>query len=612
MRLARARTRRAAQGVSRTWRHGGRLGRLALVNYVVLGVAMLCAVVATLSLAPATASTSPLVGLPVPPGQLQAVKSAALSCPTLSPPRLAAQLMTASKFNPRATTAGGGFGVAGLTLAQWQQWIPEPGDARTNVSANIVALAHDMCDLSGRVWAAGLPGDRWRLALAAFHSGITAVLAAHGIAAGAVNYVNTVAAYASFYARQPQFGGAGTAAPAPASPTAAPAAPKTPGKPAAAPSPAPAADPAGGWRLTWSDEFNGPAGSPPDASKWSHDLGGSGWGNSELEDYTGSTANAAVNGHGQLVITARQDDPAGSSCWYGACRYTSARLVTLGHFSQAYGQISARIKLPSGQGIWPSFWALGDNFATAGWPQSGQLSILSFLGSKPATVQGGLIGPSYNMWSADTLSGGSFADADHTFTVDWYPDHISFFVDGHLYDSQYRTQAGAGWVFDHPFFLILNLAVGGTEPGSPDASTTFPQQMLVDWVRVYRAGPPKAAATGKITGLAGRCVDASLSGAVQLDGCNGSTAQAWTVGTDATIRAQGRCLDAAGSANGTAAQLSACNGTTAQAWAAETDGQLVNLQSGRCLDATNGSSADLTPLQVLDCGGGPNQLWTLP
>jgi beta-glucanase (GH16 family) len=616
MRLATARIRRTAQGLSREWRRGGRLRRMAMVNYLVLGVALLCAVAAAFSLAPETASSATLVGLPVPPGQLPAVKSAALSCPELNPPRVAAQLMTASKFNPHATAAGGGSGVAGLTLAQWKQWIPAPGDARSDVGANILALAHDVCDQAGQVFAAGVPGDQWRLALAAFHSGIAAVTAAHGIPPAAVAYVNTVVAYAGWYAQQPQFGGHGVATPAPASPAATPAATpapraapsKTPGAPAA-----PAAAPAAGWRLTWSDEFTGSAGQAPSASRWSDDLGGSGWGNSELEDYTSSSANAAVNGHGQLAITARQQDPPGSSCWYGPCRYTSARLVSLGHFSQAYGQISARIKLPSGQGIWPSFWALGDNFATAGSQQAGQMNILSFVGSKPATVKSGLIGPGgYKGWSTDTLSSGTFAGAYHTFTADWYPDHVSFFVDGHLYGSQYRRQAGAGWVFDHPFFLVLNLAVGGTLPGSPSAGTTFPQQMLVDWVRVYQAGPPTVSAEGEITGLASQCVEASASGAVQLDGCNSSSAQTWTVGTDGTIRAGGQCLAVAGSANGTAAKLAACNGTAAQAWQAQTNGQLVNVQSGSCLDASKNSSADLTPLQIWACGGTANELWTLP
>jgi beta-glucanase (GH16 family) len=617
MRLAvAARSRRFARGVTGAWRDGGRLGRATVVKGAVLGLAVVCGAVALFSLVPAAAgSTAALAGLPVPAGQLPAVTSAARSCPALTGPRLAAQLMTASKFNPAATTAGGGSGVAGLTAAQWQEWDPAPGDSRSDVSANITALAHDVCDLVGQARTAGIPGDLWRSALAAFHSGIAAVVAAHGIPAAALSYVNTVASYAAWYARQPQFGGTPAPKPAskaPASPAAAPAAATTPSTPAAGASAGPAAGPADGWRLTWSDEFSGPAGSAPNASNWSHDLGGTGWGNSELEDYTSSTANAALDGTGQLVITARQADPAGSSCWYGACRYTSARLTTLGHFSQAYGQISARIKLPAGQGIWPSFWALGDNFATTGWPQSGQMNILSFRGGTPGTVHGGLVGPGYNAETTDTLSSGTFAGAYHTFTADWYPDHISLFVDGHLYDTQYKAKVGAGWVFDHPFFLILNLAVGGKEPGNPTAATTFPQQMLIDWVRVSQAGPPTAAATGPLTGVAGQCAEASTSGAAQLASCGQSAAQTWTAGTDGTIRAQGKCLNATAAASGSPATLAACNGTAAQAWQAETDGELVNTQTGGCLDTAADSSASQTPLQTGDCQGSPSQLWTLP
>jgi beta-glucanase (GH16 family) len=382
----------------------------------------------------------------------------------------------------------------------------------------------------------------------------------------------------------------------------------------ATPGAAPAAGAAARWRLVWSDEFSGPAGSAPDPSRWGHDVGGGGWGNSELEYYTASTANSALDGAGHLVITARSAAGSGLACWYGPCRYTSARLVTSGRFSQAYGRISARIKLPQGSGLWPSFWAVGDNIASVGWPQSGQLSILSNVGSAPGTVSGGLVGPGLNAWSPDRLSGAAFAAGYHTFTADWYPDHVSFLVDGGIYASQYRAAAGPGWVFDHPFFLILNLAVGGDLPGSPGPGTTFPQQLLVDWVRVYQAAPPAAAATGPVTGLAGKCAQAGPGGAVQLASCDNSAAQTWTIGTDGTIRAQGQCLDlaAAGTANGTAAQLADCTGAASQVWQAQTNGQLANPNSGRCLDVTNNNSADLTPLQIWDCGGAPNQLWQLP
>jgi serine/threonine protein kinase len=251
-----------------------------------------------------------------------------------------------------------------------------------------------------------------------------------------------------------------------------------------------AAGPAGGWRLVWSDEFNGPAGSAPDASKWNHDIGGNGWGNSEREYYTSSTANAALDGHGDLVITARNAAGSGLSCWYGPCRYTSARLNTLGRFAFEYGRISASIEFPRGQGLWPSFWAIGADFGRVGWPQCGMIDLLSNLGSTPATVSSGLVGPGYGALSGYSLSSGTFAGSYHTFTADWYPDRISFFVDGHLYATKYRSQAGAGWVFDHPFSLVVNLAVGGSQPGAPDAATTFPQQMRVAWIRVYQAVGP--------------------------------------------------------------------------------------------------------------------------
>jgi beta-glucanase (GH16 family) len=512
MRLATARRRRIAGDLTRSWRHRGRRRELVIVSFG-LCLAMLCATDASVNLASAVADAGVLTGLPVPRDQLQAIDSAALSCPELSPPKLAAQVMAASRFDPRARTADGGSGVAGLTAAQWRQWAPAPGDMRSDAEANIVALAHDMCDLAGQVRTAHVPGDGWRLSLAAFHSGLPAVIAAHGIPAGAVAYVDTVAAYADWYTQQPQFGGTGVPASTSAPPgrpsptpsqTPSPAPSKTPSPapsktPSQTPSPRPSPTPASGWRLVWSDEFNGPAGSAPNASKWNHDTGGNGWGNSELEYYTGSTANAALDGHGDLVITARSAAGSGLSCWYGPCSYTSARLNTLGRFAFEYGQISASIELPSGQGLWPSFWAIGADFGTVGWPQSGMIDLLSNLGSTPATMSGGLVGPGYSALSGYSLSSGTFAGGYHTFTADWYPDRASFFVDGHLYATEYRSQAGAGWVFDHPFSLVLNLAVGGSQPGAPDAATTFPQQMRVAWVRVYQAGPTSTPARPTLT-----------------------------------------------------------------------------------------------------------------
>jgi beta-glucanase (GH16 family) len=375
--------------------------------------------------------------------------------------------------------------------------------------------------------------------------------------------------------------------------------------------------------LTWSDDFNGAAGSAPDASKWVHDTGGGGWGNSELEYYTNSTSNAALDGNGDLVITARKENPAGYSCWYGSCTYTSARLNTAGKFTQAYGRFEARIKIPRGQGMWPAFWALGDNIGSVGWPASGEIDTMENVGYEPGTIHGSLHGPGYSggspLTGSYTLPGGAaFADGFHTFAVDWAPDSISFSVDGIQYERHTPADTnGNAWVFNHPFFIIMNVAVGGGWPGSPNASTSFPQQMVIDYVHVY-AYSSGSSGTGAITGYGGKCADVAAANSangtqIQLYTCNGTSAQQWTVGTDGTIRALGKCMDvaAAGTANGTKVQLYDCNGTGAQQWTA-TGGQLVNPTSGRCLDATGPSSADGTPLQIWDCSGGANQKWTLP
>jgi beta-glucanase (GH16 family) len=372
---------------------------------------------------------------------------------------------------------------------------------------------------------------------------------------------------------------------------------------------------------TWSDDFDGSAGSAPDASKWTHETGGSGNGNHELEYYTDSTANAALDGNGHLVITARKENPANYSCWYGSCQYTSARLNTASTFTQRYGHFEASIKIPYGQGMWPAFWMLGNDIGTVGWPQSGEIDTMENIGREPDTVHGTIHGPGYSgangLGAAYTLPNGQhFSDAFHTFAVDWAPGSITFSVDGHAYET--RTPAdtnGNQWVFDHPFFLILNLAVGGDWPGSPDGSTTFPQQMVVDYVHVSASD---SAPTGQITGYGGRCVDvagaSSTNGtAVQLYDCNGTGAQQWTVGTDGTLRALGKCLDvaSAGTANGTQTQLYDCNGTGAQQWQ-RSGSRLVNPASGRCLDATGPSSANGTRLQIWDCTGAANQQWSLP
>ncbi|MFY1633927.1 lectin [Solwaraspora sp. WMMB335] len=374
--------------------------------------------------------------------------------------------------------------------------------------------------------------------------------------------------------------------------------------------------------LTWSDEFNGAAGTAPDAAKWRRDIGGGGWGNNELQYYTGSTANAAHDGNGNLVVTARRENPAGYNCWYGSCQYTSARLLTAGTFTQAYGRFEARIKIPRGQGIWPAFWMLGDNFGSVGWPDSGEIDIMENIGREPATVHGTLHGPGYSGGAAVTGSyttpgGRPLADDFHVFAVDWAPDAITWSVDGTVYSRKTAADLrGNRWVFDHPFFMILNVAVGGNWPGSPDGSTSFPQQMLVDYVRVYAHDDGGGTGGGQITGYGGKCVDVAAANTangtqIQLYDCNGTAAQRWTWAADGSVRALGKCLDVAagGTANGTRVQLYDCNGTAAQRWVFSAAGDIVNPQANKCLDATGVSSANGTPLQIWECGGGPNQKW---
>jgi beta-glucanase (GH16 family) len=255
--------------------------------------------------------------------------------------------------------------------------------------------------------------------------------------------------------------------------------------------PADAADEPPGWTLTWSDEFNGPNGSAPDPTKWNNEVGGDGWGNKELEYYTGGTANVVVQ-NGNLVITATAAGASPSTCWYGPCRYTSARLNTAGNFSQQYGRFEARLQVPFGQGLWPAFWLLGDNIGTVGWPACGEIDVMENVGFEPSQAWGSLHAPLFDATLAYTLAAmGRFADDFHTFAVEWEATQIRFYVDDQLYEAHTpvdATSTGGTWAFDQPFFVILNVAVGGNWPGSPDATTAFPQTMKVDWVRVYSKG----------------------------------------------------------------------------------------------------------------------------
>lgn len=241
------------------------------------------------------------------------------------------------------------------------------------------------------------------------------------------------------------------------------------------------------WVLAWSDEFDG---SKLDHSKWVYEIGGGKWGNDELEYYTDRLPNVKVQ-KGNLVITARKEKITGpdQQVW----NYTSGRLKTLGKFAQTYGRFEARIKMPYGQGIWPAFWMLGADIEKVDWPACGEIDIMENIGKEPATVHGTIHGPGYSggegIGAAYSLpTGRQFRDGYHVFAAEWEPNEIRFYVDKNLYTTRSPAELPQGrkWAFDHPFFLLLNLAVGGDWPGNPDASTVFPQTMLVDYVRVYR------------------------------------------------------------------------------------------------------------------------------
>ncbi|MFE7758914.1 ricin-type beta-trefoil lectin domain protein [Streptomyces sp. NPDC057429] len=384
----------------------------------------------------------------------------------------------------------------------------------------------------------------------------------------------------------------------------------------------PASTAAAAAAVTFSDEFDGPAGAAVDGSKWQIETGDN-VNNHERQYYTAGNRNAVLDGQGHLAITARRENPDNYQCWYGRCEYTSARLNTAGRFTTTYGRVEARMKIPRGQGMWPAFWMLGNDIGQVGWPNSGEIDVMENVGFEPSTVHGTLHGPGYSgsggIGAGYTLPGGQvFADAFHTFAVDWSPDAITWSVDGTVY--QRRTPADLGgrqWVFNKPFFLILNLAVGGYWPGDPDGNTVFPQQLLVDYVRVSTdSGQPGGG--GPITGIGGKCVDVaganSANGTpVQLYDCNGSAAQRWTVGSDGTVRALGKCLDVAsgGTADGTPVQLYDCNGSAAQQWAVPAARDIVNPQANKCLDASGSSSANGTRLQIWTCTGAANQKWTV-
>jgi beta-glucosidase len=249
-------------------------------------------------------------------------------------------------------------------------------------------------------------------------------------------------------------------------------------------------DTTGTLELVWSDEFEGEAGTPVNPDNWTHEIGGHGWGNNELEYYTDRPENASLDGNGNLAIVARQEALDNYLCQFEQCQYTSARLITRDHFEFTYGRVEGRLRIPYGQGIWPAFWMLGANIGSRGWPNSGEIDIMENVGFEPYTVHGTIHGPGYsgaNGIGAGFTSDVPFSDDFHVYAVEWTNTEIRWYVDGTLYNTITQEDLGSRqWVFDHDFFILLNVAVGGYWPGVPDETTVFPQTMLVDYVRVYQ------------------------------------------------------------------------------------------------------------------------------
>ena len=236
-----------------------------------------------------------------------------------------------------------------------------------------------------------------------------------------------------------------------------------------------------GYNLAWGDEF---AGDALDLASWGFDVGNgsSGWGNNEWQYYTSGESNCAVK-NGKLTITAKKETQ-------GSFNYTSARILTKGKREFQFGRIDIRARLPKGQGIWPALWMLGSNFGSVGWPNCGELDIMELVGHQPNKVHGtahwGNKPPSTYITKTYGLSTGTFADEFHVFTMKWEKDLVEWYVDDVKFHTITPGNTGGVYPFNQKFFFIFNIAVGGNWPGYPDGTTVFPQQMDVDYVRVFQ------------------------------------------------------------------------------------------------------------------------------
>ena len=245
-------------------------------------------------------------------------------------------------------------------------------------------------------------------------------------------------------------------------------------------------------KLVLEEEFS--TSGVPNPAFWTYDIGtgNNGWGNNELQYYSKRPQNIKVE-DGVLKITAIKESFMGAA-------YTSGRIISKGKFEQKYGRFEARIKMPYGKGLWPAFWLLGNNIelnvetpddpATVAWPRCGEIDIMEYLGSNPTNIFGTVHGPGYSGGNAISknfaLTNNRYDNDFHIFGIEWGENYINYYVDDVLYNQITPKNVPGEWVFNQPFYIILNMAVGGSFPGSPNSQTVFPQTMVVDYVRVYQ------------------------------------------------------------------------------------------------------------------------------
>ena len=241
--------------------------------------------------------------------------------------------------------------------------------------------------------------------------------------------------------------------------------------------------------LAWSEDFDGPVGSPPAASTWTAELGAGGWGCDQRQWYTDSAANASITADGHLTVVGRQDGIVNESGDIVAGSITSARLMSKDKVTVTYGRIAARIRVPAGLGMWPAFWMLGSDIDEVGWPGCGEIDVMEYVGSDPTRVHGTVHGPGYaglehGIGKAyDT--GTDLASGFHVYAVDWTANQITWLIDDTVYSQLTPAEVPGPWPFTHPFFLVINLAIGGAWPGNDTDNPALPAHMLIDWIHVY-------------------------------------------------------------------------------------------------------------------------------